>query len=503
METTIIHEYEQYPHDREFSGNSIINLKVKELEKERDPVRIIAVIDISGSMKRGKLDLVKETLRFLLTQLEEKDQFGIVTYNVETTIFKCQKLNDLVKQQCLLFINSIQASGKTDIGKGLQIGLVQMMKARTEYSYLPDSIESILLFTDGKSNVGIPESIIPNILAKQKQPHKTMDQWNEHLQKSKFKKLAKSSSLRSSKIREIRSPPSNMNYFNEETKKYIEDMFEKHGVTCNTFGMGIEHNANLLKKLASRGNGIYYYIGSLDDIGIQFVSCVSNLMNVALKRCKCIIQPLVPDIIEIDDIRYGKAKATTIVGHKGKQIEMNNLVGSSSLDILVTYKAKKVDAINTKSPLFSVQIGGISVEEKKMVNFPKMSYIHRETTTKKQIPNVQVSEQLNRFMVADAIQQAIRESTKGNYDKAGNIINQVKQSVKHSSAAKESEYLLDGIHSNDFGSNFKNNRNKVISQNMALYQQQCVSTAAKPKFRSKRQSLMIKNLQKFKSKPTL
>ena len=48
---------------------------------KRAPLRIFAVIDVSSSMVGQKLDLVKETLRFAVSQLSSRDQLGIISYS--------------------------------------------------------------------------------------------------------------------------------------------------------------------------------------------------------------------------------------------------------------------------------------------------------------------------------------------------------------------------------------------------------------------------------------
>ena len=58
----------------------------------RAPIDLIAVIDRSGSMRGKKLDLVKETLRFVISQLKADDCFSIVSYdtNVTTNLPLCK-----------------------------------------------------------------------------------------------------------------------------------------------------------------------------------------------------------------------------------------------------------------------------------------------------------------------------------------------------------------------------------------------------------------------------
>ena len=53
----------------------------EENESARAPVDIVAVIDRSGSMSGGKLDLVKKTLHFVVSQLTPKDRLCLLVYD--------------------------------------------------------------------------------------------------------------------------------------------------------------------------------------------------------------------------------------------------------------------------------------------------------------------------------------------------------------------------------------------------------------------------------------
>eukprot|EP00933_Yihiella_yeosuensis_P078731 TRINITY_DN9054_c0_g1_i1.p1 TRINITY_DN9054_c0_g1~~TRINITY_DN9054_c0_g1_i1.p1 ORF type:complete len:753 (+),score=169.00 TRINITY_DN9054_c0_g1_i1:102-2360(+) len=55
-------------------------------EKARAPLRLVAVLDKSGSMGGEKLRLVKETMLFMLRQLSEQDALGIVEYDTHVKV---------------------------------------------------------------------------------------------------------------------------------------------------------------------------------------------------------------------------------------------------------------------------------------------------------------------------------------------------------------------------------------------------------------------------------
>ena len=54
--------------------------EVRSPERQRPPLDLAFVIDRSGSMGGGKLELVKQSMAMLLEQLDPNDQVAIVTY---------------------------------------------------------------------------------------------------------------------------------------------------------------------------------------------------------------------------------------------------------------------------------------------------------------------------------------------------------------------------------------------------------------------------------------
>ena len=57
------------------------NLTDKEFNELRTPVDIVCVIDKSGSMSGDKLALLKETLMYLIDQLNSRDRLAIISFN--------------------------------------------------------------------------------------------------------------------------------------------------------------------------------------------------------------------------------------------------------------------------------------------------------------------------------------------------------------------------------------------------------------------------------------
>lgn len=112
----------------------------------RTSVDLICVIDNSGSMNGEKIELVRETMRFLLETLTPSDRLSIVTFNSAAN--RCCGLKCVTGENMQNFkniIDGIQAGGGTNINSGLQIAL-KMLRERKH----TNKVTSIFLLSDGQ-----------------------------------------------------------------------------------------------------------------------------------------------------------------------------------------------------------------------------------------------------------------------------------------------------------------------------------------------------------------
>ncbi|MFQ5605601.1 MAG: VWA domain-containing protein [bacterium] len=111
---------------------------------------IVFVLDVSESMSGLKLKQAKEALKFCMENLNNDDNFNIITFSSETTLFK----NKLVeagryKKPALDFINQMEAGGGTNINEALLT--VLDMKGTGVHSKI------IVFITDGRPTVGVKD----------------------------------------------------------------------------------------------------------------------------------------------------------------------------------------------------------------------------------------------------------------------------------------------------------------------------------------------------------
>ena len=189
--------------------------------EERGPMTLICVIDTSGSMASdGKLNLIKQALPYLVDQLIDGDEFGIVTYGTTAQNY----LNPIGvdrKNEILASIEELRTDGSTNAQDGLVKGYEMAQECREQ-----GQPARLLLLSDGVANTGISDV---DGLVEMIQQYKEMD------------------------------------------------------IYLSTYGFGMgEYNDELMEQLADNGDGKYGYIDSLDEAKKEFVEDLTgNLVTIA------------------------------------------------------------------------------------------------------------------------------------------------------------------------------------------------------------------------------
>ncbi len=174
---------------------------------ERPPAHLTFVVDVSGSMfGPDKLDLIKESLTYLVNNLRDDDTVAIVAYAKKTEVLMWPGKVGRYKSHIINAISKLEPGGSTALDEGLKLGYAVAFR---DSHYNPGDIHRVVLLGDGRANIGAqdPETLLAPISA----------------------------------------------------------AVEK-GVTLSTIGFGaIEFNDELMEQLAARGNGNYAFIDTFKD----------------------------------------------------------------------------------------------------------------------------------------------------------------------------------------------------------------------------------------------
>lgn len=122
-------------------------------------IRSVICIDRSGSMSAA-LSLAKQGAKNFINLMEETDRAAITSYSSGASVnYSMNAMTDGNKTAAKSAIDSLGASGLTNIGGGLQVSLNQIIADGD-----PTSNEIIVLLSDGQHNTGTsPASVLPAI----------------------------------------------------------------------------------------------------------------------------------------------------------------------------------------------------------------------------------------------------------------------------------------------------------------------------------------------------
>jgi Ca-activated chloride channel family protein len=130
-----------------------IGIKGREIAREKRPVsNLVFLIDVSGSMQsNNKLPLVKESLKLLLHQLDERDSVSYVVYaGREGVVLPPTKMTESGRVKALEALEKLESGGSTNGGAGITRAYQLAME-----NFIDGGVNRVILASDGDFNVGV------------------------------------------------------------------------------------------------------------------------------------------------------------------------------------------------------------------------------------------------------------------------------------------------------------------------------------------------------------
>jgi Ca-activated chloride channel family protein len=205
-------------------GRQIMKIAIKGREidrRERKPLNITFVVDVSGSMGQGnRFQLVRQSIRSLVKQLNRNDRVGIVAYGSNAYV-ALEPVKADRRRMIFEAVDRLHPGGSTYAEAGIRLGYEMANR-----QFVNGHSNIVILCSDGVANVGRtnPDAIMNQI-----------DRW------------------------------------------------AKKGISLNSYGYGMgNYNDVLLEQLAQKGNGRYGYINDQDEVRKVFVDdFISNTQILA------------------------------------------------------------------------------------------------------------------------------------------------------------------------------------------------------------------------------
>lgn len=130
-----------------------IGIKGREIAREKRPVsNLVFLIDVSGSMQSAnKLPLVKESLKLLLHQLDERDSVSYVVYaGSEGVVLPPTKMTESGRVKALEALEKLESGGSTNGGAGIKRAYQLALD-----NFIEGGVNRVILASDGDFNVGV------------------------------------------------------------------------------------------------------------------------------------------------------------------------------------------------------------------------------------------------------------------------------------------------------------------------------------------------------------
>ena len=113
------------------------------------PTDLLVVLDVSGSMSGQKIDYARQALHQLIERVGPNDRFGLVTYESSAGVrIPLAAASGTAVARWHRQVDSLEASGGTNIADGLELGLSQLERRESGRS------ARVLLLSDGQATAG-------------------------------------------------------------------------------------------------------------------------------------------------------------------------------------------------------------------------------------------------------------------------------------------------------------------------------------------------------------
>ncbi|KAL4497817.1 hypothetical protein ABPG72_000572 [Tetrahymena utriculariae] len=250
---------------------------------------ICCVVDVSGSMaslavtKQSEstselgysvLDIVKHSLNTIVQNLDEGDQFSMVTFsNNSNLICNYEQMTESNKKNSIQLINECYPEGGTNLWGGIEQGLKQMEGGNRNKN------QQLIVLTDGQPNINPPRGILPTL----------------------------------------------NNFYNQQ--------LNAPKPSINTFGFGYYLDSQVLYNIAQDCQGIYSFKPDSSFVGTIFTNSIASMQSIYATNAVLVLKPLHKKAsLNLSQI---KSSFKTYLNREGEYIvELGNLFFDQSKDII-------------------------------------------------------------------------------------------------------------------------------------------------------------------------
>ena len=486
-------EVKSIPHREKKSIFSVATIKAPLHEcTSRPPIDLCVVIDRSGSMDGDPLNLCKQTLAFVIEQMQSKDKLAVVIYGSSIkVVFDFIQMDAAGKERALLAVETIQSSGCTNLSGGLFTG----MNLLTERS--PDQkgeVMSLLLLTDGLANEGLTKA--PEIIAAMRDPSLRGGCYSESAEKNAgvADMLTISSNNCMNNIGNVANvmpivqqqcnDVDDLNELNdedlgealgvcivgdEEMEGAVEEEEEEvaqqqcaqqcfmppfigrkikndidltkgtgiddANISIYTFGYGTGHDADLMKSISDAGGGVYYFIEDKTSIPSAFANCLGGLVSTVAQKVSVCIESVNGSFISKVHTRY---KYETDGNGQKFIISVGDIQSEEERNLVFELNVPELNSPVECMIFATAEVEYFNVVTNNQESVKSVLELFRPTTVNEAdtIVPERIDIQKNRIIAAEAMEQANKLNSKGQIEDMKKVLLNAMNSISISSSQK-------------------------------------------------------------------
>jgi len=200
--------------------------------------------------------------------------------------------------------------------------------------------------------------------------------------------------------------------------------------TINTFGFGASHNAQLMKAIAEDGRGMYAFIENTDQIAETFAECLGGLVSVVGQNLKVQVQAL--NNVEINRCLAKGYAIKVDIPMKKNTISVKDLQSEESRDFVFELKVPKIEGEKKEDPLIQLSVSYDNMVKGTKETLTNICNIARIDGKQIGERNVELDQQYNRVVAADAMLEAEKLAQSGKLKDARNVLTKAESTIKGS-----------------------------------------------------------------------
>eukprot|EP00252_Welwitschia_mirabilis_P022923 TRINITY_DN6353_c0_g1_i1.p1 TRINITY_DN6353_c0_g1~~TRINITY_DN6353_c0_g1_i1.p1 ORF type:complete len:672 (-),score=126.20 TRINITY_DN6353_c0_g1_i1:161-2176(-) len=377
-----------------------------DVRRDRAPIDLVTVLDVSGSMAGTKLALLKRAMSFVIHNLGPMDRLSVVAFSsTARRLFPLTRMTEGGRQIALQAVNGLVSTGGTNIAEGLKKG-AKVLEERREQN----PVGSIILLSDGQDTYNVGNHRQVSLLSSSR---RVFDY--QCLLPGFIRQTIESGSMR---------------------------------IPIHTFGFGADHDSTSMHSISETSGGTFSFIETESIIQDAFAQCIGGLLSVVIQDMQVTVNCASSGLL-LNSIQAG-SYATSISenGQKGV-VKIGDLYAEEERDFLVHIRLPAVATLDEMKLLKAACTYRDPVSQEIIHTEETVLTILRPESvpSDRMIGSLEVDRQRNRLCTAESIAEARALADRGDLSAAQLVLGNRRRALQSSLAAKMGDQLCSSLES--------------------------------------------------------